>query len=126
MILSLEPKLGVRLVPATVMVLMNEENTMKIIYFFLTVVSILLMSRFAAASEYEGTVKAGYIYSDIEGNFRVNQPTFNLYEGVTLSLEKFYYKLDNGIRLNGDFQNITLGNRRLRLGISKPGVAGSS
>jgi len=77
-------------------------------------------------SEFKGTVKAGWIFEDIEGNQGVYQPTYNLYPGGTISFERMSYRFDNGIRLNGNFQNITLNNRNLALGVTKSGLFGVS
>jgi len=85
---------------------------------------LLLAAPLASSSELEGTVTASYIYLDEEGNRSVNQPTFNTYEGAALSLEDFRYYLDNGMRLSADMKNITLNNRDLNLGITKPGLFG--
>ena len=79
-----------------------------------------------AATDYSGTVKAGYTYTDLEGNLGVNQGTFNLYDGATLSLDNFLARWDNGLRFNADLYNLTLDNRRLRLGLTKPGLMGIS
>jgi hypothetical protein len=78
------------------------------------------------ATDYSGTVKVGYTYTDLEGNLGVNQGTFNLYDGATMSLENFSAALDNGYRVNADLYNLTLGNRRLRFGVTRPGLMGVS
>ena len=78
----------------------------------------------ATGADMRGEAKAGYVYIDEEGNPGVNQPTFNLYEGVALSLEDFSYVLDNGIRFTGDLKNITLNNRNLTAGATKSGLFG--
>jgi len=77
-------------------------------------------------ADYRGTVRAGYIYTDLEGNHAVNQGTFNLYDGVALSLNDFSANLRNGYQFNADLTNVTLHNRRLSLGLSKPGLLGVS
>ncbi|HUV29605.1 MAG TPA: hypothetical protein VMY05_00750 [Acidobacteriota bacterium] len=78
----------------------------------------------AAGSEYGGNVRVGFVLVDDEGNRGVNQPTYNLYEGLSLSLEKFRYQFDNGTRVFGTLKNLTLNNRNLYAGISRPGVYG--
>lgn len=78
----------------------------------------------AVANEYQGTVRAGYIYTDIEGNQGVHQPTFNLYDGVAFSLEQFRYQWANGRKLTASLYNPFLDNRRLKLGFSEPGRGG--
>ncbi len=87
---------------------------------------LLLTAACSYSSDVEGTVTASYIYLDEEGNRAVNQPTFNTYEGAALSIEDFRYYLDNGMRLTADMKNITLNNRNLNLGFSKPGLFGIS
>ncbi len=78
----------------------------------------------AVADEYEGTVRAGYIYTDIEGNQGVHQPTFNLYDGMAFSLEQFRYQWTSGLKLTANVHNPFLDNRRLNLGVSRPGLMG--
>lgn len=78
------------------------------------------------ATDYSGTVKAGYTYTDLQGNLGVNQGTFNLYDGATMSLENFSAVLNNGYRINADLYNLTLDNRRLRFGVTRPGLMGIS
>lgn len=84
----------------------------------------LLLPTVSAAAEYAGTARVGYIFVDEEGNEGVFQPTYNLYDGVSLSLDNFHYTFDNGIRLFGDLNNITLNNRDLALGVTKSGLFG--
>nr|MBN2277370.1 hypothetical protein [candidate division Zixibacteria bacterium] len=71
-----------------------------------------------------GQVKIGYTIMDEEGNLSVNQSTFNCYEGFDLSLEKFRYGFDNGMRLSADLQRLTLNNRNLNFGLEKSGLFG--
>ncbi|MFH1372867.1 MAG: hypothetical protein ABII79_03620 [bacterium] len=97
---------------------------MKNIQYILIVVTALLVTASLPAAEYDGTVRAGYVFTDLEGNLGVNQPTFNLYDGLALSLERFRYQWDNGMRLTGDLRNITMNNRRLALGLARPGLGG--
>lgn len=78
----------------------------------------------AQASDYTGAVKVGYTILDEEGNLAVNQPTFNTYEGLGLSLSNFRYNFDDGTRLSAHLQNVTLNNRNLRAGLSKSGRFG--
>ena len=80
----------------------------------------------AYGSDMDGTVKLGGVIIDDEGNPGVNQSTFNTYEGVALSLEKFRYNFDNGARLYADLKNITMNNRQLRLSFIKAGQYGLS
>lgn len=79
-----------------------------------------------SAAAGSGQVKIGYTFLDEEGNQSVNHSTYNRYEGFGLSLERFRYHFDNGIRLNADLRNITLNNRNLNLGIEKSGHFGIS
>ncbi len=85
---------------------------------------VLLFATALGANEYAGTVKLGYIYIDDEGNRGVQQPTYNLYEGAALSLEKMSYRFDNGVRLFGDLRNVTLNNRNIRVGAARSGHFG--
>ncbi len=76
------------------------------------------------SAEYDGVVKVGYVYIDDEGNRGVQQPTYNLYEGAALSLERFSYRFDDGTRLYGNLKNLTLNNRNLIFGAAKSGLYG--
>ena len=78
-----------------------------------------------SAEQPHGIFKAGYVYTDEVGSFNVYQPTYNLYDGLALSLEKFTYKLENGTRLFGEFKNVTLDNRNIYFGGSKTGLFNS-
>ena len=72
----------------------------------------------------EGTVKVGYVLLDEEGNRSVEHSTFNQYEGLGLSFERFRYNFDNGLRLGADLKRITLNNRNLSLALEKSGLFG--
>jgi len=78
----------------------------------------------ASAAEYSGVARLGWVFLDEEGNQAVNAPTYNLYEGGALSLEKLNYRFDNGVRAFGDLRNITLNNRNLKAGVTKNGLFG--
>jgi len=78
-----------------------------------------------SADEYDGTVRAGYLYLDRDGNHSVNQGTFNMYQGLELSLERFSYRFDNGLNLSANVRSALLGNRDLSLGASKAGLWGA-
>lgn len=78
----------------------------------------------SAAPRIGGEVKLGYIYTDEKGNLGVYQPTYNLYEGVALSVEGFRYQFANGIRVHADLKNITLNNRHLMAGVTRSGLFG--
>ena len=69
-----------------------------------------------------GDVKIGYIYLDEEGNQGVYHPTFNLYEGPTVSSEGFRYRFDNGMLMRADLNNIILNNRNLSASLAQPGL----
>ncbi|SYZ73034.1 exported hypothetical protein [Candidatus Zixiibacteriota bacterium] len=88
--------------------------------------TLLLGSLVAAENAGNGNVRIGYTIIDEKGNQAINQPTFNDYEGLGLSFEKFYYNFQNGMRLNADLKNITLNNRNMILGFGKPGLFGLS
>jgi hypothetical protein len=81
---------------------------------------ILSLTSLAKGQEFSGTTKLGWVFVDEEGSAAVNQPTFNLYDGLALSLERFSFKFDNGLKIYGDFKNVTLNNRNLKLGLTKP------
>lgn len=69
----------------------------------------------------KGEIALGYTYLDEEGNLAVNRGTRNLYEGVALSLNDFRYYLGHELRLFANLRNVTLDNRNLVAGISRPG-----
>ncbi len=85
---------------------------------------LLIISVSAFGGTGRGEVKAGYTFIDETGNRAVNHSTFNLYEGLNLSLEKFGYNFDNGIRMTADLKRITLNNRNLSIGAGKSGLFG--
>ncbi|MFH2036305.1 MAG: hypothetical protein ABIJ45_07880 [Candidatus Zixiibacteriota bacterium] len=92
-------------------------------------VFIALLTLFAGAfavafGQGSGELGIGYTFMDETGNLSVNQGSFNEYEGVGISLENFYYRFNNGININADLQNLTLDNRNIRFGLSKPGFFG--
>lgn len=78
----------------------------------------------SAAPKVGGEVKLGYVYTDEKGNLGVYQPTYNLYDGVAVSVEGFRYQFANGIRLTADLKNITLDNRQFRAGVTRNGLFG--
>ena len=83
-----------------------------------------LFSIAAMAGNGTGDVKLGYCFIDQAGNQSVDYKMFNAYEGMGLSLEKFRYYLQNGLRLNANLRNVTLNNRNMTLGFGKPGLFG--
>jgi len=83
--------------------------------------SLALVAAAAAASDYEGTVRAGFVATDYEGFRGVDHPSMNVYEGALLSLEGFSYRMDNGMRVTADLKSIAMNNRNLTLGIAKSG-----
>jgi hypothetical protein len=98
---------------------------MKRVLTVLATVSVLLMASGSVLAEGgSATVGVGYRYLDEEGNRSVNYRTFNEYDGVSLSLEHFRYQMPNGVRFSADLRDITLNNRNLKLGVSKPGLFG--
>jgi len=86
----------------------------------------VLASALHASSAFRGDVRLSGVIVDDEGNRGVYQPTYNIYEGVGVSLENLAYRWDNGIRLYGNLRNITMNNRNLALGVSKSGLFGVS
>jgi hypothetical protein len=96
---------------------------MKITGIIFALLSTMLISA-PAQGENGGEIKVGYTFIDEVGNRSVNQATFNDYEGLGLSFERFKYTLNNGFRLRADLNNITLNNRNMTLGLGKPGLFG--
>ncbi len=94
--------------------------------FLVIFILMIILSAGVTGTDYDGVVKLGFVYVDEEGNRGVNQSTYNLYEGMALSLEKFSYRFDDGTRVFGNFRNITLNNRNLVLGATKSGLYGLS
>ena len=98
---------------------------LKAIYIVATMAVVAALSASPAAeTHYQGTLRAGYVSTDLEGNHSVYQPTYNLYEGVALSLEGFRYRWDNGAVLSGDVYQASLDNRRLSLALTRSGQGG--
>ncbi len=91
-----------------------------------SVVAVLVLSTIGNAENgnYDGTVKAGYIFLDSEGSKGVNQSTFNLYQGLDVSLERFSYRFDNGLNFAANIQNAALRNRNIALSATKTGQWG--
>lgn len=87
----------------------------------MALVGIILLIGTEAIAGGSGRARIGYVFLDEEGNLGVNQETFNTYEGPSISLDNFRYLTHGGLNLFADLQNITLNNRNLRAGISKPG-----
>lgn len=87
--------------------------------------SLLVLITTAYAGKGNGDLRLGYTFIDEEGNQSVNQSTFNHYPGLGLSLEKFRYNFDNGVRFGANLKNITLNNRNLSVNMSKPGLLGA-
>ncbi|MEW5924894.1 MAG: hypothetical protein AB1746_13000 [Candidatus Zixiibacteriota bacterium] len=96
---------------------------MKSIFLFISC-GLLLLTGAAAFADGSGRVSVGYTYVDEVGNRSVNYRTFNQYEGVGLSLEKFNYLFDNGLRLKADINNLTMNNRNVVVGLEKSGLFG--
>ncbi len=69
-----------------------------------------------------GTVKLGYVLTDEEGSRAVNQKTFDLYEGLGISVNDFSYFWANGLGLRADITNATLKNRNETVSLFKPGA----
>jgi hypothetical protein len=105
----------------------DEEGTMMRIQNSLILVilaSLILSVPAVLGNDYQGTIRTGYIFTDVEGNQGVHQPTYNLYDGVMLSLEQFRYDWDNGMRLSADIINPTLKNRRAKISFGCLGYGG--
>jgi hypothetical protein len=87
-----------------------------------------LMLLLSTATVYSATggmdVNVGYRYIDEDGDESLNQPTFNDYDGLGVSVERINYLFDNGLRLRSNLQNINLDNRNLYADFGKPGLFG--
>ncbi len=88
---------------------------------FLIIVLCIVDGAFADGG---GRVRVGYVIADEEGNLGVNNETYNLYEGPSVSLEDFRYLMDNGLNLSANLKRITLNNRHLTASLYKPGRFG--
>lgn len=102
---------------------MKIRKIMKILA-VLSLLAVLGVS--ASGSGFKGTAKLGWVLMDIDGNQSVYQPTYNLYEGPSFSLERFNYRFDNGVQFFGNLRNLTLNNRNAVLNVMKPGMFGVS
>jgi hypothetical protein len=69
-----------------------------------------------------GTVRAGYVFTDHEGNRSMDQTAYNIHEGLALSLEDLRHDFTSGLRIRADLQSFTLENRKLRTSVSKSGL----
>ncbi|MBI5266347.1 MAG: hypothetical protein HY851_03860 [candidate division Zixibacteria bacterium] len=87
----------------------------------LAVTLVLLLSSVTVASGGSASIRVGYTFNDDTGSMAVNQPTYNTYEGLGLSLSDVHYRWDNGTYLTADLRNITMNNRNVRAWIGKPG-----
>ncbi len=90
----------------------------------LLAVSVLCLCSFVNATDFSGTTRVGLVVLDEEGSHAVNQPSYNTYPGLSLSLERFSVRFDDGTRLYGDLRDITLNNRNLRVGLTRSGKYG--
>ena len=86
---------------------------------------LLLLVSVASGQSGSGDLRFGYVFLDRAGNESVYQPSFNLYQGVAVSLDNFRYLFKNGLQVNADLMNASLKNRNLRLGLTKPGLFGA-
>lgn len=85
---------------------------------------VLMVTGAVRAGDGGGDIKLGYTFNEDEGNRSVNQATFDYYEGAGLSFENFKYRFNNGIYINADLKRITLNNRDLQFGVTRPGLFG--
>ena len=102
------------------------KNTQNMIVLFIILMFALVAPAAMAAGTGGGSVRVGYTFIDDDGSQAVNQETYNVYEGIGLSLNQWQYNWDNGIYLKADLNNITLNNRNLRMSAGKPGRFGVS
>jgi len=92
----------------------------------ISAIILLLGVGIAHAQNRGADFKIGYVYLDEDGNQSVNHSSFNHYDGITVSLEKFRYGFKNGIQLRADLKNINLENRNLTFNLRKPGLFGTN
>ena len=98
---------------------------MKNVRNILLVAAILLMtSVIVRPATGELDINLGYRNIDEDGNESVDQPSANLYDGVSVSMENMKYVFDNGLLLRSNFNNINLDSRNLMFDFSKPGLFG--
>lgn len=90
----------------------------------LSLILLLVLSGSAYGVDLEGTVRVGQVIVDEEGDRSVEQGSFNIYEGMAFSLENLKYNTASGIRVRGDFKNVTLNNRNITFGVSKSSTFG--
>ena len=88
--------------------------------------ALAILSPAAAGGELEGTARIGYTIIDDEGNRGVQESTYNIYEGLGVSLERVKYRFNDGTRVTANLENLTLNNRNLVLGLSKHNLFGLS
>ena len=88
----------------------------------LTALLIAALCSLSLAAAGSGDVKVGYVYLDEEGSQSAYHPTFNLYEGATISLEGFRYRFDNGMLMRANLHNIILNNRNMNASLAQPGL----
>ncbi len=93
-----------------------------IIYKTLPLLLLLAVAIQSNAGEGNADIKIGYISTDEVGNSSLNQESYNIYEGFSLSITDLSYITNNGIQFNADLLNTTLDNRNLRFTSSKSGV----
>ena len=92
-----------------------------------TILGLLLLFAIALSAQggsLDGSVRVGYIYLDEEGSEGVYDPSFNMYEGAAVSLERFSYRFDDGTRVFGNLHNFTMNNRNMTAGVTKSGLLG--
>jgi len=94
-------------------------------YLIVSVIFLFLMTVSVFAQNGSGDLKFGYVYLDEDGNKSVNQSSFNRYDGLNVSLDKFRYRLGNGIQFRADLKNISLKNRNLSFSVLKSGLFGA-
>jgi hypothetical protein len=70
------------------------------------------------AGEGKAELEAGYSIVDEVGSSAVNQETFNLYEGLGLSVRGFQYEFNPDWRVSGDFHDFTMNSRNLSARLS--------
>ncbi len=97
---------------------MNHAKLITILLGLLLVIA----SGQVTAQTTEGTVRAGYVFTDHEGNRSMDQTAYNTREGLALSLENFRHDFTSGLHVRADLQNFTLANRKLRASVSKSGL----
>jgi hypothetical protein len=84
--------------------------------------SALLLLASASMAGGGGNVKVGYTFTDEDGEYVLSPETYNVYEGIGLSLTDFRFQTKGGLNFSANLEDITLKNRNLRFTSYKSGL----